>query len=105
MKLVGKWMKFEKKITPSEVTQSQKDKYNQSLAQPSSETLTPATYQNKYRDPQPDSMQRGRGLSFGHLWDISFKSCISRHRKHHGRGGRNNIRARGDGAHQENKAF
>ena len=35
---------------------------DQCLAQPSSVTLPPAADGNKYRDPQPDNMQRVRDL-------------------------------------------
>lgn len=46
----------------TEATQSQKDKFDQSLAQPYSKNLTPAAGQNKYLDLQPDFMQRVRDL-------------------------------------------
>lgn len=60
--------------------------------------------ENKYRDPQPHIMQRDLG-TVSLKWDVSMKSLPSELRKSHRRGGWKNVRARGDGGHQENKSL
>ena len=47
---------------------------DQCLAQPSSVTLPPAADGNKYRDPQPDSMQRVRDLAHSALKGMSLRT-------------------------------
>lgn len=45
------------------------------LTQPLSETLSPAVDGNKYREPHPDNMQRGRDRgTLSDEWDIFIKS-------------------------------
>lgn len=79
---------------------------DQSLVQPSSEKLPPATDGNKYRDPQPDYMQRVKDLrTLSPKQNVSIKSFRLELREPHGKGGRKCGRALGDGEHQENKAL
>jgi hypothetical protein len=58
MNFAGAWMEFEN-IILSEVTQSQKDMHDRSLACLSSERLHPAADSDRSRHPQPNS---GRSL-------------------------------------------
>jgi len=55
------------------------------------------------RDSHSDNMQRVRDLgTLSSKWDMSMKSFPT---EPCGRGGRKRKRTRGDGGHQENKAF
>lgn len=79
---------------------------DQCLAQSSSEKLPPAAYGNKYRDPEPDHVQKVRDLEHSVLNGIS---PITFHpswlREPCGRETRKIVRARGDEGHQGNKVF
>lgn len=68
--------------------------------QPSSEMLPPAVDRNKYTDPLPDTIHRVRNLGTrSPIWTISIRSLPLGLREPHRRGGRKNVRARGDGGH------
>lgn len=63
-------------------------------------------YENKHKDPQVDSVQRGRDLrTAGPKWDESIKFIPPGLRKAHARRIRKILRGRGDGEYQENKTF
>lgn len=59
---------------------------------------------NKYTDPQPDRMQRELG-TISLKRDVFIRSLPLGLREPWRRGGRKHGRARGDGEHQESKAF
>lgn len=72
------------------------------FAQPSSEKCPPAADGNKYRDPQPDNVQRVRDPGIlSSKWNVSIRSLPSGLR----RGGGNPVSSRGDGGHQGNKVL
>lgn len=75
---------------------TQKDQYNQCLALvSSSEKLPPATLGTKYKDPEPDVMQRVRVLgTFIHKLDVFIKSLPSWLTEPCVREGRKAVRAR-----------
>lgn len=75
---------------------TQKDQYNQCLALvSSSEKLPPATLGSKYKDPQPDAMQRVRDVgTLIHKLDVFIKSLPSWLTEPCVREGRKAIRAR-----------
>jgi hypothetical protein len=76
------------------------------LPQQSPEKLPSTIHGNKYRDPQPDDIQRVR--NFGALipkLDVFIKSFPSGFRQPRGREGRKSVRARGEGGHQDNSVF
>lgn len=68
---------------------------------PLSERLPYAADQNKYRDPQSvtQSLRVKDFGAFSSNWDVSVKSHPSGLREIYGRGGRKDVRARGDEGH------
>lgn len=63
------------------------------LAQPISDKLPPATDENKYRDPQPDNMQRVKDLgTLSPKMEGSIKFFLAGTRKLCGRGGRKSVK-------------
>ena len=92
--------------SPTNISQRSTTFLDQCLRQLSAEELPPAGDGSKYRDPQPDIMQRMRDLRTLHpKGDFSIKSLSSELREACGRGGRKSVRARGNRGHHENKAF
>jgi hypothetical protein len=56
------------------------------LDEPSTKRLPPKTDKNKYKDPQPETIQRvGEFGTLSHKWNNSIKSLPSQFMKLHGR--------------------
>lgn len=70
----------------------------------STEKLPPGADENKYRDPQPDNIQRMRHLETQNSKsDVSIKSLPSGSREHCWKGGRKTGKSRGDGESSKQK--
>jgi hypothetical protein len=72
-----------------------------------SENLPPVLEWNKYID-QVQTLYREKKTTLGTCiskWDVSIKFLTSELRDPHRRGGRNSVRVKGNGGHQENMAL
>ncbi|KAL6040343.1 hypothetical protein STEG23_017243 [Scotinomys teguina] len=73
-----------------------------SLAQPSSEKLPPVADGDKYRNRQPDNVQKVRDLgTLSPQMDVFIKIFPTGLRELCGRGSRKSVKVRGDGGQQE----